>query len=145
MKVFKRYLLFYLAVGSLYGIFSFIFDLLFCQIDYGVKCHYDYPLSFIFYALTLLFYYFPISLPISMFYNSFVNFKISNYKLRRYGFGLLFGLCVGYIAHRNGWSFYIGQFRHLKNIIVFGLTGLSIEILRTIIVKRRYRDIIETQ
>ena len=141
MKIVKRYFLFYCAVGSFFGIYSYIFDLIFCKIDYGQNCHYDYPLSFIFYTLTLLVYNILFTLPICLIYNIYVNifWKREDNKILRYTIAVLIGLFIGYSVKRFGWSFYIGDYRHLKNIIVFSLTGLSVEILRTIVVRRRLR------
>jgi hypothetical protein len=99
----KRYLLFYLAVGSFYGVYSFVFDLIFCRIDYGSECHYEYPLSFNFYFFTLLFYYFIYAFPIAMTYNSVINHYLKNSNnIFRYAFGLLVGLSIGYSIHRFG-------------------------------------------
>ncbi len=139
-KTFGRYLIFYIVVGALYGIYAELFDLVFSCLEYGTAFHYYYPLSFIFYLYVLLAYFFLITFPVCLIYNLVINFGFANTKLKmyRYVFGLLVGACIGYLVHGSGWSFYIGEYRPLKNIVVFMLTGLSVEIIRTIIVHRRY-------
>ena len=138
----KRYLLFYLAAGIFYGIYSFVLDIVLCKIDFGPNCRYDYPLSFIFYSITFLIYHFLIAFPLSMLYNSVINFRFRDVNrniLLRYLTAVLFGLIVGYSIERAGWSFYVGQYRPLKNIILFAVLALSVEILRTYVVRRRIK------
>jgi hypothetical protein len=47
------------------------------------------------------------------------------------------GLIIGTSIGRKGISYYIGEYRSVKQIIVFGLMGLSIEIMRRIVVNIR--------
>lgn len=139
-NIIKRYWLFYAAVGFFYGIYSYLFDLLFCYIDYGSNCHYRYPVGFMFYAFTLLIYHFFFTFPIAIFYNSFLNYYFKDINKYRYFVGFFIGLMIGYSVHESGFSLYIGEYRALKNVIVFALTGLAVEILRTIVVKKRYEN-----
>lgn len=125
--------MFYLSVVFFFTLYSILLDLLFGRIDYGRVAHYKFiPMTYVlFFGIG---YLFPV-LPIAILY----NYVLSTLEIRkpyiRIIIGLLVGLFIGYIV-KEGYSFYIGEYRPLKNVILFGLIGVSVEILR--IIKSRY-------
>jgi hypothetical protein len=124
-NAFLRYFLFYLSVAYFYGLYSYILDL------------YFYRGSPIDYIIHFIVTYGIFTIPISMGYNAFINnyFTRPNYKTILCG--LAVGLIIGTSIGRKGISYYIGEYRSVKQIIVFGLMGLSIEIMRRIVVNIR--------
>ena len=110
-------------------IYSYLLDLLFFKIEYGtVKTYYKYGSGFDYFIWFIVYYV--ISIPFLIGYN-FVMDKILPYKFYRYLLGILMGLLIGYCMHESGISYYIGQYRPLKNILLFGFIGLSLELTRT--------------
>lgn len=134
MKVFKRYLLIYLATSFFFSIYSFILDLVFFQLDYGSISRYHDWGMIIGYNVWYLMFYTPYALPLAILYNLFINvyFDKEDKKVFRYVLGLMFGLVIGMQIDERGWSRYIGEYRPLKNTLLFGLVLLSVELVRTI-------------
>jgi uncharacterized membrane protein len=62
-------------------------------------------------------------------YNYAMNNIFINTYLRLI-IGLLVGIAIGFLIQRGGISFYIGHYRPLKNVILFGLIGISVEVFR---------------
>jgi hypothetical protein len=135
-NAFLRYFLFYLSVAYFYGLYSYILDQLLFKITPSSD-YYFYRRSPIDYIIHFIVTYGIFTIPISMGYNAFINnyFTRPNYKTILCG--LAVGLIIGTSIGRKGISYYIGEYRSVKQIIVFGLMGLSIEIMRRIVVNIR--------
>lgn len=129
MKAITRYLLLCIAAGFYFIVYNYFLDLLFFKIDYGntngVKNGLAYLGFFLVMYLTLL-------LPFLVAYNYLVTELPlqKKYLWVRYRMALLLGVVIGSVVRRSGISFYIGQYRPLKNIILFALLLLSLEITR---------------
>jgi hypothetical protein len=138
-KGYIRYLLFYLSVVYFLAMYSYILDLIFYKVDYGTLRRYNY--SVMGYIIVFLINPFYITLPVTLLYNYAINNLLPVQKKIR----LLIGLCVGisigtFIGGRGvGLSFYIGEYRWLKHLLVFALTGVSVELMRILVVKLRMR------
>lgn len=133
LKTIWRYLLFYASVGFFFALYSSLLDLLFYRIEYGNEANYRFELlSYVLYFV--IGYLFP-ALLISIVYNLVMSSVFMKIYLRLI-IGLLVGISIGFLIERSGVSYYIGHYRPLKNIILFGLIGVSVEVLR--IIKSRY-------
>jgi len=126
-----RYLAVYLGIAFLFTLYSTLLDLLFYRLDYGSAASYQFlPMTyFLYFAVG---YLYP-ALPAVVFYNYAINNIFLNTYVRLI-IGLLLGLSIGFLIQRSGISFYIGHLRSLKNIILFGLIGVTIELLRIVVV-----------
>ena len=136
LRIILRYLWFYLSLIYFLSLYSYLFDLLFCKIDYGTSDNYIYS----------VFQYFPfyiimgyLLIPGSIIYNYIINKLLFwSFPLRiLVGFlaGVVLALLVG-----EGWSYYIGEYRFLKNVLTYATTGVSIEFFRMLVVRLRLRD-----
>jgi uncharacterized membrane protein len=134
-----RYLLFYLTIAVLYTFWSYFFDLLFFRIDYGsTKDYMAVGFEYFFYFIIGYSY---IALPICMVYNVATNLAlVEGNKWIRYLIAVIIGCGIGLIVGRSGVSYYIGQYRSLKNILLFGMVLLTAELMRDVIVYYRYKD-----
>ncbi len=128
-----RYLIVYLAVAFLFTLYSTLLDLLFYRLDYGSAASYEFLPNtyFLYFAIG---YLYP-ALPTVVFYNYAINNIFINTYVRLI-IGLLLGLSIGFLIQRSGISLYIGHLRPVKNIILYSLIGISVEILR--IIKSKY-------
>lgn len=138
MRVIIRYLFFYLAATFFFIVFNYLLDLLFFKIDYGNTKGVISGLGYLGYFLVM---YTPLFLPFLIFYNYVVNelFIFEKQRFLRYGIALLLGLFIGGMIRRKGISFYIGSYRPLKNLILFGLIMLSLEVTRDVVLYFKYK------
>lgn len=120
-------------MGIFYALYSYFFDLLFFQIDYGSIDEYKAsPLEYlVFFYVAYIF----LALPVFVFYNLIIKGSIDN-KKQRIIIGFIFGLLVGLFINRGGYSYYIGDLRGIKSGITLAMTGLSFELIRDIISKK---------
>ena len=130
-KTIGRYFSVYACIGVLFSFYSYCLDMIFYKIEYGTIPYIGSMGSY----LLAYFVYIYITLPGAFFYNAIVNNVIPNKPFIRICFGIFVGAVLGYST--NAFSYYIGQNRRLKYIVVLILVGLSVEILRIIVVKRR--------
>jgi len=130
-KTIGRYFSVFACIGLFYSLYSYSFDLIFHKMEYKGTARYIGAMGGYLLAYFVFFY---ISLPIALFYNSVVNILLKRPQIRII-FGIICGAIMGYAY--NGLSYYIGEHRRLKNLIAMVLVGLSLEILRVIIVRRR--------
>jgi hypothetical protein len=134
-RIIGRYLSVYICIGSLYATFSFVLDLIYY---YKYKSSEAYFGSFGGYLL-FYFVYFYISLPISIVYNAIVN-MLPKENIIRIIFGIFFGAIW---AAAFGVPSYYGGTNGLKTLIEMAFVGLSVEIIRIIVVKQRVQKKIE--
>ena len=116
-----------------YAFYSAILDIVLSQIQYDNNPRYSIFKSFLSYGTYFIIVCFPIAIPVSIFYNWVVvnGFEnLSGKHIIRIFFGLFTGLMIGLSLGRSGMSFYIGNFRPMKNCILFSLVGLSVELIR---------------
>lgn len=117
----------------LYAAFSYLLDLAFYQAEYGSTEAYRHnPINYI---IAFIFYLFPWSLLAPVIYNFSVIQVIGKYTQAlglRLLFALVCGLLTGYCLHRDGISYYVGDMRPLKNLILFPLITTCGELIRTI-------------
>jgi hypothetical protein len=129
-EIFIRYLLFYLAVVFFFSLYSSLLDFIFYRLDYGSTATFKFRFG------EYLAYFgigcFPIAAVMSVLYNLALSSLRLKYKFVKVLFGLLVGLFIGLMMKKNGYSFYIGEMRPLKNAILFPLIGFSVEIARLI-------------
>ena len=113
-------------MGIFYALYSFLFDLLFFQLDYGSINEYKAsPLEYlVFFYVAYIF----VALPLFVFYDILVNRFDS--KKNRLIFGFVFGFFVGFFINRLGYSYYIGDLRGIKSGIVLAMTCFSFELIR---------------
>jgi hypothetical protein len=132
MRTLIRYFFFYLATAFFFIVFNYLLDLLFFKIDYGNT---DEVMNGLAYLAYFIAFYTPIFLPFLILYNYAVNelFLINEQRWMRYGIALLLGLLAGGAIGRGGISYYIGSYRPLKNIILFPLIMMSLEITRDVV------------
>ena len=137
----KRYVYFYMCVVFFFTLYSYVIDLILIKLTPGSGTYiysiYDYPLYFIILC-------FPVAVPLIVFYNWIVNNAFETLKHKnviRLLFGLVTGFLVGLAVGRNGLSFYIGEYKWLKNLILYSLIGISVEVVRVIVVNKRYNTI----
>lgn len=115
-------------------------DLIFFKIDYGNTKDVTGGLGYLGYYLVL---YSPIFLPFLVCYNYVINALLNKKKHRwfRYGIAIVLGLLIGLQIRRGGISFCIGAYRPLKNVLLFALIMLSLEITRDLTLSFRDRKI----
>jgi len=88
-------------------------------------------------------------LPFLVLYNIVVNELFSNrivsqkQRLLRYSIALALGLSIGLVIGRAGISFYIGEYRPLKNVLLFGMIMLSLEITRDLVISLKNKKRME--
>ena len=126
-----RYLSVYLCIGVLFATYSFVLDLVYHSI-YESKDEYFGSMGG---YLLFYFVYFYISLPIALFYNAIVNL-LPKRNLVRILFGVLVGAAGAALFRLPS---YYGGTKGLKTVIEMALVGLSVEIIRILVVRRRER------
>ncbi|MEO8403669.1 MAG: hypothetical protein ABI480_03715 [Chitinophagaceae bacterium] len=127
----QRYSLFCLAVLCLFAIYSYGLDFIYYKRDYGTFNGYHYTVLDYFFRFLL--WSFPFSILIPCAYNYFINRWVNQVPgkiIFRFIAGACIGLLFGYIAQRRVTSFYIGQWRDQKSVILFLMIGISVEVLR---------------
>jgi hypothetical protein len=136
MKVLTRYLFLCLVVCFYFIVYNYFLDLIFFKIDYGNTRGVQNGLGYLGYFLVM---YLPLLLPFLVAYNYLVTelFLQKKYLWARYGMALLLGVIIGSVVRRSGISFYIGQYRPLKNIILFASIMLSLELTRDVVIYLR--------
>ena len=128
------YLIGILLVGIFYSLYSYFFDLIFFQIDYGsVK---GYKASSFEYLVFFFVGYIFITLPFFIAYNFLIT-TIVDSKTRRIITGFTVGLFIGLLINRGGHSYYIGHLRGLKLGITLAATLLSFELARGFFSKKK--------
>lgn len=132
-----RYVLFYLAVVFFFSLYSALLDLLFYRLDYGPETKYRFEPGF--YVLYFGLGSSLVAIPISIGYNYAISHVHLKRRFMRIVIGLVVGICIGAIVQRRGYSLYIGDMRPQKNIILFGLIGVSLEIARLIVENFRHK------
>jgi hypothetical protein len=136
-KIVKRYILFYLSIAVLFSVWSYALDVIFYKIDYGGK--YKSRATGFEYFVWFIGLYTIVALPICILYNTVMNSEsLENIKWVRYIIAISVGLLIGFIMGRSGFSYYIGEYKALKHLILFPLILLSAEIIRNFVVKYRY-------
>lgn len=141
MRIFLRYLMLYLAAAFFFIFFNSILDRLFAFIDYGTAERVGSGSSYVGFFITL---YTPWLFPFLIVYNIVVNELLTQpdvvkeKQLLRYAIAVFLGLSLGFFIGRGGFSIYIGEFRAIKSICLFGLLMLSIEFTRDIVLKLRH-------
>lgn len=132
MKAITRYLLLCIVAGFYFICYNYFLDLMFFKIDYGDTKDVQSGLGYLGYFFVM---YLPLLLPILVAYDYLITelFLQSKYRWLRYGMVLLLGIIIGSVVRRSGVSFYIGQYRPLKNIILFASLLLSLEITRDLL------------
>jgi len=127
------YLIGFLLVGIFYSLYSYFFDLIFFQIDYGsVKGYKASPFEYlVFFFVGYIFF----ALPGFVIYNYIITNYIDN-KKRRIIIGFIVGLLIGLLINRGGYSYYIGHLRGLKSGITLATTLLSFELARSFFLKK---------
>jgi len=125
-----RYVCFYLAVVFFFSLYSSLLDLLFYRLDYGSEATYRFrfDLYVAYFGIGCL----PLAASISILYNLALSSFRFGYPLIRILIGVGVGLFIGLIVKTRGYSFYIGEMRPMKNVILFPLIGVSIEVIRLI-------------
>ena len=123
------YFIGFLLTGILYAIYSYLSDLPFFQIEYGSLE--GYKGSLIAYLIFFCIGYALLSLPIFIVYNFMMSSFIGKNKTRLIA-GFALGAFIGLAVNRGGYSYYIGDYRGIKTIIVFALTGFSLELIRSL-------------
>ncbi len=139
----SRYILFYLAASFFFIVYNHILDLIFFSIEYGRTDNLINGLGYIGYFIAI---YTPIFLPFLVVYNIVVNQLFSiriisrEQKIVRYLSALVLGSFIGLLIGRAGISVYIGEYRPVKNVLLFGMIMLSLEITRDLIVGLRNKN-----
>lgn len=143
MRIFYRYILFYLTSAFFFVLYNAVGDVLFYKIDYGHFGNLRNGLGYIGFYIVL---YTPWFLPFLILYNVVVNelffSKLINSRSNffRYPIALFLGTSIGFLLGERGISFYIGKYREIKTILVFGLIMISMEITRSIVLHLRYHS-----
>ena len=121
------YFLGFLLTGIFYSLYSYFFDLIFFQIDYGsVKGYKASPFQYlVFFLVGYIFF----ALPGFVIYNYIITNTVDSKKLRII-VGFTVGLLIGLFINRGGYSYYIGDLRGLKSGITLATSLLSFELVR---------------
>jgi hypothetical protein len=128
-----RYLLFYLACIVVLSIYSYLFDLIFGSKFNEKKLYYTWLQYVVYYIIAGW-----IAFPLSFGYNYMINHVISPNYLWRIATGVFSFVLFGFICTRGlKFGYYIGPYRELKNLLALALSGLSIELIRIIVIKIR--------
>jgi hypothetical protein len=131
MKVIKQYFFFYLTIAVLYTLWSFLLDLVLYNGDYGGK-----GVSYFFW---FVFSYAIFTVPVVIIYNLFINFIFKDAGLWiRILIAVLYGLLIYWILGDLGPNYIVGPSGKIKMMILYPLVGVSAEIIRNYIVKKRY-------
>jgi hypothetical protein len=139
-KTHVRYLQFYLAVIYFLSLYSYILDYVFYKIDYGTFSTYHQNIGY--YILVFILYYCYFTVPFVLIYNYAINNWVPEHRTIRLLAGLFAGLFIGSFIGGSGvgLSIYIGQYRWLKHLLVFSLTGITVELVRILVVRLRLSD-----
>jgi len=122
-----NYLLGFILAGIFYALYSYFFDLIFFQIDYGSAK--DYRASPFHYLVFFFVGYIFLALPGFVIYN-FIMAQFIDKKMQRIIIGFTLGLLIGLVINRGGYSYYIGHLRGIKTGLTFATTLLSFELAR---------------
>lgn len=136
-KVIRRYLLFYLSVIFILSIYSYFFDLIFRSLveKTNDEIYYEWVQYIAYYIIAGYFIF-----PFSMIYNYLINNIISKKIIIRIIAGMATSLLFG--ALLNGYyefGYYIGEYRPLKNILALLFTGVTVELIRIVVIRYRQR------
>jgi hypothetical protein len=140
--IFIRYLSFYLVAAAFYCFYNSLFDSIFFQIDYGKsRSVLDNSLRYVGWFLVLCTPWF---LPFLLVYNLFTNELLrNNYTVKgtatRYTAALFSGWFLGFAVGRSGVSYYHGEYRSLKSILVFISILITLELTRDLVVRIKYK------
>ena len=139
-KTHVRYLQFYLSVIYFLSLYSYILDYVFYKIDYGNFSTYHQNIGY--YILVFILYYCYFTVPFVLLYNYAINNWVPEHKTIRLFAGLFAGLLIGsFVCGKGvGLSIYIGEYRWLKHLLVFSLTGITVELMRILVVRLRLND-----
>ena len=126
--------LFYGAVIVTLSLYSYLLDVIFYTIKNGIPNGIYYnPLEYIVYYIIAGYLIFPASI----LYNYSINYLNPVYQWKILT-GIITFLILGWLISRDyKFGYLIGKYRVFKNIIMLMLSGLSIELLRIWVVKRR--------
>lgn len=136
-KVILRYLQFYLCVIFILSIYSYFFDLIFRYLveKTNDEIHYEWVQYIAYYIIAGYFIF-----PFSMIYNYFINNIFSKKIVIRIIAGMATLLLFGALLSGNyEFGYYIGEYRPFKNIIVLLLTGVTVELIRIVVIRYRQR------
>lgn len=139
-KTALRYVLFYLSVIYFLSLYSYIFDFIFYKVDYGTVKNYQQNING--YILSFIILYMHLTIPLSILYNYTINNFFPHKKSLRLLAGLIVGVSIGLLIGNHGFgiSFYIGEYRWLKHLLVFSLTGVSVELIRIVVIRIKYNS-----
>lgn len=137
-KAIGNFFLLYIAVCFFFSFYSVLLDQIFFQIDHG-ESEGLVP-SFFTYIIYFVVVCFPIALPVIFLYNWVAAKTFVDIDFTKLFLSLFVGIAVGVAIKRGGYSFYIGEMRALKNIILWALTFLSSEFVRVMISKQRSKN-----
>jgi hypothetical protein len=132
MKMVLRYFLTYLGLGILYALISFGLDLIFgYQVRHSGK-------EIVHYMLYFYLMYFIFVIPFVAVYNLWIDQskKKPHFITQILVIGL-FSLLFGFLLRRMGISFYIGELRPLKNIILCFMIAIVYASVNYFFVHRR--------
>lgn len=139
MRVLLKYIILILPAGVFFILYNYVLDLLFYKLDYGSTEGVPNGLVYTGYFILM---YAPFLLLFLIVYNLIVD-EVLDLKQQRslrylmaFGIGLLTGLAVG----RYGASYYIGYLRLLKNVLLFGLLLISLELTKDFFERLRTRN-----
>jgi len=118
----------FLLIGVFYSLYSYLFDLIFFQIDYGsVKGYKRSPFEYmVFFFVGYIFF----ALPAFVIYNYIITNSIVK-KTQRIIIGFIIGLIIGLLINRGGYSYYIGDLRGIKSGLTLATTMFSFELARS--------------
>ncbi len=121
-----RQVFFFLATGLLFGLYSSSIDLVFSGIE-DRNYQYFYGLDYSIYFIVLIF----LTLPFSLLYNWLQDY-LTSFVSRKYVFlfGIFCGLLVGLLTAGAIRSHYLGDHRLIKNLLVFALVFVTLELIR---------------
>jgi hypothetical protein len=110
---------------------------MFYQIDYGnIKSYRAVGFEYLIWFLGL---YSVVALPLCILYNLIINSEaVQNANGVRFILALALGLIVGFLMGRGGVSYYIGEYKAVKHLVLFPLVLISTEFVRGFVVKMRY-------
>lgn len=135
--VLVRYLLFYMAYIFVLALSTYLMDNVFYWLGYGRI--YPHENAILLYAFKFaLFGY--IAFPLSFGYNWIIN-QIMDYSiLLRFALGISFSFIVGaWMDLKYQFGHYSGEQEQLKNVLAMILSGILVELLRSLVVSIRMR------
>jgi hypothetical protein len=136
-RTIPRYLLFYMSCIFVLAFSTNLLDHVFSWMGYGTKYPSANPVME--YAAEYVFLGF-IAFPLSFGYNWLVNQVMDQTIWLRFALGISFSLIVGAsLDLRYEFGYYSGGHMQLKNVLAMVVSGIFIELLRSLVVYMRMR------